>query len=225
MGKAGTAGANCNACLEKSMAVQTEKEITHLLLAWSEGDQSALERLAPLIQAELHRLAHHYMRGERAGHVLQTSALINEAYLRLIDWKNVQWQNRAHFFGVAAQLMRRILVDFARDRKYLKRGADALQVSLTEAAALPIHRSADLIALDEALNALAEIDSRKVRVVELRFFGGLEVEEAAEYLFDHGVPAYPYSTEMPVAVLGAKYKWARGAGAIPKAETADSPSR
>jgi len=182
MGKAGTAGANCNACLEKSMAVQTEKEITHLLLAWSEGDQSALDRLAPLIQAELHRLAHHYMRGERAGHVLQTSALINEAYLRLIDWKNVQWQNRAHFFGVAAQLMRRILVDFARDRKYLKRGGDALQVSLTEAAALPIHRSADLIALDEALNALAEIDSRKVRVVELRFFAGLSVDEVAEAL-------------------------------------------
>lgn len=160
----------------------TEKEITHLLLAWSDGDQSALDRLAPLIHAELHRLAHHYMRGERPGHVLQTSALVNEAYIRLIDWKNVQWQNRAHFFGVAAQLMRRILVDFARDKKYLKRGGDALHVSLSEAAALSVQRSADLIALDEALNALAEIDPRKVRVVELRFFGGLSIDETAEVL-------------------------------------------
>ena len=164
------------------MPVRTEKEITHLLLAWSDGDQSALDRLAPLIHAELHRLAHHYMRRERPGHMLQTSALVNEAYVRLIDWKNVRWQNRAHFFGVAAQLMRRILVDFARDRKYLKRGGDALQVSLTEAAALTVQRSADLIALDEALNALAEIDPRKVRVVELRFFGGLSVDEVAEVL-------------------------------------------
>lgn len=164
------------------MPVRTEKEITHLLLAWSDGDQSALDRLAPLIHAELHRLAHHYMRGERPGHVLQTSALVNEAYVRLIDWKNVRWQNRAHFFGVAAQLMRRILVDFARERKYLKRGGDALQVSLTEAAALTVQRGADLIALDEALNALAEIDPRKAQVVELRFFGGLSVDEVAEVL-------------------------------------------
>jgi RNA polymerase sigma factor (TIGR02999 family) len=122
------------------------------------------------------------MRRERPGHVLQTSALVNEAYVRLIDWKNVRWQNRAHFFGVAAQLMRRILVDFAREKKYLKRGGDALHVSLSEAAALTVQRSTDLIALDEALNALAEIDPRKVRVVELRFFGGLSVDEVAEVL-------------------------------------------
>src|SRR5204863_7934664 len=161
------------------MAVHSNKEITQLLVAWSEGDQSALEQLVSVIHSELHRLAHHYMRQERPGHMLQTSALVNEAYVRLIDWKNVRWQNRAHFFGVAAQLMRRILVDVARNRKYLKRGGDALQVSLTEAAALTVHRSADLIALDEALNALAEIDPRKVRVVELRFFGGLSVDEVA----------------------------------------------
>jgi RNA polymerase sigma factor (TIGR02999 family) len=105
------------------------KDITHLLVAWSEGDPSALDRLAPLIHAELHRLAHNYMRREQPGHLLQTSALINEAYIRLIDWKNVRWQNRAHFFGVAAQLMRRVLVDFAREKQYLKRGGGALQVS------------------------------------------------------------------------------------------------
>jgi RNA polymerase sigma factor (TIGR02999 family) len=122
------------------------------------------------------------MRRERPGHVLQTSALINEAYLRLIDWKNVRWQNRAHFFGVAAQLMRRILVDFARDRQYLKRGGGAVQVSLTEAASFIVHRSGDFVALDEALKALAEIDPRKVKVVEMRFFAGLSVEEVAELL-------------------------------------------
>src|SRR5687768_7695963 len=116
------------------MQVQTSKEITQLLTAWSEGDQSALDRLAPLIHAELHRLAHHYMSRERPGHLLQTSALVNEAYVRLIDWKNVRWQNRAHFFGVAAQMMRRILVDVARESQYLKRGGGALQVSLTQAA-------------------------------------------------------------------------------------------
>jgi RNA polymerase sigma factor (TIGR02999 family) len=122
------------------------------------------------------------MSRERPGHLLQTSALINEAYLRLIDWKNVRWQNRAHFFGVAAQLMRRILVDFARDRLYLKRGGGAFQVSLSEAASLVIQRSADFVALDEALKALAEIDPRKVKVVEMRFFAGLSIEEVAELL-------------------------------------------
>ena len=163
------------------MRAQSSKEITHLLVAWSEGDESALQQLAPLIHSELHRLAHNYMSRERPGHLLQTSALINEAYVRLIDWKNVRWQNRAHFFGVAAQLMRRILVDFARERKYFKRGGGALPVSLSEAA-LVVQQSPDFVALDEALTALGEIDSRKVQVVEMRFFAGLSVEEIAELL-------------------------------------------
>ena len=163
------------------MRAQSSKEITHLLVAWSEGDESALQQLAPLIHSELHRLAHNYMSRERPGHLLQTSALINEAYVRLIDWKNVRWQNRTHFFGVAAQLMRRILVDFARERKYFKRGGGALPVSLSEAA-LVVQQSPDFVALDEALTALGEIDSRKVQVVEMRFFAGLSVEEIAELL-------------------------------------------
>lgn len=164
------------------MQAQSSKEITGLLIAWCEGDESALDRLAPLIDSELHRLAHHYMSRERAGHLLQTSALVNEAYVRLIDWKNVRWQNRAHFFGVAAQMMRRILVDFARERQYLKHGGGTLQVSLSEAASFVVHRNPDLVALDEALNALAEVDPRKVRVVEMRFFAGLSVEEVADVL-------------------------------------------
>jgi len=165
-----------------SMQAQSSKQITRLLVAWSEGDESALDQLAPLIHAELHRLAHHYMSRERPGHLLQTSALINEAYIRLIDWKNVRWQNRAHFFGVAAQLMRRILVDFARDRQYVKRGGGTLLVSLSDAASFVVQRGEDFVALDEALTALAEIDPRKVRVVEMRFFAGLSVEEVAELL-------------------------------------------
>lgn len=164
------------------MRSHSSKEITRLLVAWSEGDQSALDQLAPLIHSELHRLAHHYMSRERPGHLLQTSALVNEAYLRLIDWKSVRWQNRAHFFGVAAQLMRRILVDFARERQYLKRGGGALQVSLSEAASFAMNRNADMVALDEALTALAEIDGRKSQVVEMRFFAGLSVEEVADVL-------------------------------------------
>ena len=164
------------------MQTHSPKEITRLLVAWREGDQSALEALAPLVHSELHRLAHHYMRRERPDHTLQTSALVNEAYIRLIDWKNVRWQNRAHFFAVSAQLMRRILVDFARDRQYLKRGGGARRVSLAEAASLTECREADLVALDEALTALAEVDGRKGQVVEMRFFGGLSVKEVAEVL-------------------------------------------
>jgi len=164
------------------MQTHSPKEITRLLVAWGDGDQSALEQLAPLVESELHRLAHHYMGGERPGHTLQTSALVNEAYIRLIDWKNVHWQNRAHFFAVSAQLMRRILVDFARERAVLKRGGGALQVSLAEADSLPVERSADLVALDEALVALSEMDQRKAQVVEMRFFGGLSVKEVAEVL-------------------------------------------
>ncbi len=164
------------------MQAHSSEEITALLIAWCEGDHTALDRLAPLIQSELHRLARHYMSRERPGHLLQTSALVNEAYLRLIDWKTVRWQNRAHFFGVAAQMMRRILVDFARERQYLKHGGGALQVSLDDAAAFVVHRNTDLVALDEALTALAEVDPRKVRVVEMRFFAGLSVEEVADVL-------------------------------------------
>jgi len=164
------------------MQTHSPNEITRLLTAWTDGDQSALEKLVPLVESELHRLAHHYMGRERPGHTLQTSALVNEAYIRLIDWKNVRWQNRAHFFAVSAQLMRRILVDFARDRNYLKRGGGALQVSLAEAESLPLERNDDLVALDEALAKLSQFDDRKGRVVELRFFGGLSVKEVAEVL-------------------------------------------
>jgi RNA polymerase sigma factor (TIGR02999 family) len=159
------------------------EEITQLLRAWSGGDEQALAKLTPLIYSELHRMAHRYMRQERSTHTLQTTALINEAYLRLIDWKNVRWQNRAHFFGVAARLMRRILVDFARSRSYAKRGGGGrVTVSLDEAAAVSRDRAREILALDEALQSLAVIDLRKSQIVELRFFGGLSVEETADVL-------------------------------------------
>lgn len=164
------------------MSLPSAREITGLLTAWSGGDESALERLAPFVYDELHRLAHHYMSRERPGHTLQTTALVNEAYVRLVNWREVQWQNRAHFFAVSAQMMRRILVDFARDKKYLKRGGGALRVSLSEAEAFTVERGTDLVELDEALSALAEVDPRKGQVVEMRFFGGLSVEEVAEVL-------------------------------------------
>jgi RNA polymerase sigma factor (TIGR02999 family) len=156
-------------------------DVTQLLVAWSDGDEAALEQLVPLIQAELHRLAKRYMRRELPGHALQTTALVNEAYLRLIEWKTARWQNRAHFFGVSAQLMRRILVDFARQRPKAREGT-AHQVSLDEALVIGHERSADIVALDEALKALAELDPRKSQIVEMRFFGGLSVEESAEVL-------------------------------------------
>jgi len=157
-------------------------EVTALLLAWNEGDPTALEKLTPLVYQELHRLARGYMGREHAGHTLQATALVHEAYLRLIDSSRVRWQNRAHFFAVSAQLMRRILVDFARSRHYLKRGGDAPRVSLSEAFEVAGEQDADLVALDDALQALASVDPRKVQVVELRFFGGLSVEETAEVL-------------------------------------------
>jgi RNA polymerase sigma factor (TIGR02999 family) len=160
---------------------QPPQQVTQLLVAWSDGDQAALDELVPLVQAELQRLARRYLGKERAGHVLQTSALVNEAYLRLIDWKNVRWQNRAHFFGVSAQLMRRILVDFARQRPRVG-GASVQQVSLEEALVVGDERAPDLVALDEALRSLAELDERKAKIVELRFFGGLSVDETAEVL-------------------------------------------
>ena len=161
------------------MSAPESHEVTELLVAWSDGDAAALERLAPLVHAELHRIARRYMSGERPGHTLQTTALVNEAYMRLIDWKNARWQNRAHFFGVSAQLMRRILVDFARSRPRV-RGEEARHVSLEEALIVSGERDADIVALDEALTSLAELDPRKARIVELRFFGGLSVEETAE---------------------------------------------
>src|SRR6516225_9594026 len=155
-------------------------EVSILLRAWSDGDQSALDRLTPIVYEELRRLARRYMKQERAGHSLQTTALVNEAYLRLVDYKRMRWQNRAHFFAVSAQLMRRILVDHAR-RHNLKRGAGVQHVSLEDSAVVR-ERDDDLVALDEALQALARFDCRKAEVVELRFFGGLSVDETAEVL-------------------------------------------
>lgn len=157
-------------------------EVTQLLLDWSNGNQAALDKLMPLVDRELHRLAHHYMRRENPGHTLQTTALVNEAYLKLVDQKQVRWKNRAHFFALAAELMRRILVDRARRRQSAKRGGGAYKISLDEAMIVSPKRGADLIALDEVLNRLAAIDPRKSKVVELRFFGGLSVEETAEAL-------------------------------------------
>src|SRR5262245_10570280 len=151
----------------------TSHEITNLLIAWSDGDRESLDKLAPLVQSELHRLARAYLAKERPGHILQATALVHEAYLRLIDWQNVRWQNRAHFFGVAAQMMRRILVDYAVKQKSEKHGGGARPVSLGEAAAVFSVRNPDLIALDAALDKLAALNSRQSRVIELRFFGGL----------------------------------------------------
>jgi len=162
------------------MSSPSRPEITGLLLAWRQGDSSALEKLVPLVEAELHRLAHRYLAQERPGHTLQTTALVNEAYLRLMDWKNVQWQDRAHFVGVAARLMRYILVGYARRQPHRKVGAQ--QVSLDQALEISHGRSADLVAIDDALKALAAFDVRKSQIVELRFFGGLSVEETAEVL-------------------------------------------
>jgi RNA polymerase sigma-70 factor (ECF subfamily) len=156
-------------------------EVSGLLRAWSEGDRGALDKLTSIVYDELHRLARHYMKRERPGHSLQTTALVNEAYTRLVDYKGMQWQNRAHFFAVSAQLMRRILVEHAR-RHNLKRGGGVQHVSLEETAMVGGERAADLVGLDEAMEALARLDPRKVQVVEMRFFGGLSVEETAEVL-------------------------------------------
>jgi RNA polymerase sigma-70 factor (ECF subfamily) len=162
--------------------IPQSQDVTQLLADWSNGDQAALDKLLPLVNNELRQLARRYMRRENPGHTLQTSALVNEAYLRLIDQKSVRWQNRAHFFGIAAQLMRRILIDHARSHHYAKRGGGALRVSLDEAAAVTDARAAELLAVDEALEKLTAMDARKGRIVELRFFGGLSLEETAEVL-------------------------------------------
>ena len=162
--------------------MDSSAEVTRLLVAWSDGDRAALDRLALLVQAELRRIARHYLRAEQPGHLLQTTALVNEAWLRLIDWRQVSWQNRAHFFSVAAQLMRRVLVDEARHCRALKRGGEALRVSLSAAVGVADEHGVELLALDVALQELAALDARKSRIVELRFFGGLSVEETAEVL-------------------------------------------
>lgn len=165
------------------MAARDEpQEITRLLLAWNEGDESALEKLVPLVYQELRRLAKRQMGRERPDHTLQTTALINEAYLQLVDVHNVRWNNRAHFFALCARLMRRILVDFARSRQYAKRGGGGQPISLDESLVVAPEKSRNLVAVDDALHALAKVDSRKAHVVELRFFGGLTEEEAAEVL-------------------------------------------
>jgi len=157
-------------------------DVTELLVAWSNGNQAARDQLMGVVYDELHRLARRYMRRESPGHTLQTSALLNEAFLRLVDQKNVQWQNRAHFFGIAAQMMRRILVDYARSRNYAKRGGGARALSLDEALVVSDARNEEVVNVHEALERLTEFDSRKGQIVELRFFGGLSIEETAEIL-------------------------------------------
>jgi RNA polymerase sigma factor (TIGR02999 family) len=158
------------------------KDVTVLLKAWTKGDEGALAELTPLIYGELHRLARHYMARERSSPTLETGAILNEAFLRLVHWKTARWQSRSHFYGLAAQIMRRVLVDHARSRGYRKRGGGVRPVKLDEAVVMSPERSPDLIALDEALNRLASVDARKSKVIELRFFGGLSVEETAEVL-------------------------------------------
>jgi RNA polymerase sigma-70 factor (ECF subfamily) len=158
------------------------QQVTQLLLAWGNGDQAARDELMPLVYEELRRLAHQCMRRERQGHTLQTSALVNEAYLRLVDQKSISWQSRAHFLGIAARLMRQVLVDYARKRRYAKRGGDQHRVPLDDVMIISQERAADVMALDEAMNDLAKIDPRQSQIVELRFFGGLSIEETAEVL-------------------------------------------
>jgi RNA polymerase sigma factor (TIGR02999 family) len=165
-----------------TLQTPTAPRVTALLQAWSAGDRTALDQLVPLVHAELRRLARRYMRRERAGHTLQTTALIHEAYIRLVDARGVSWQNRAHFFGISARIMRRVLVDFARERGYRKRGGGDHRVPLDEALLVADASDEDLVALDDALNALADVDTRKSRAIELRFFGGLSIEEAAVVL-------------------------------------------
>ena len=164
------------------MTDNSPKQVTQLLLDCSGGDQAAVDRLIPYVYDELHRLARRYIRQERAEHTLQATALVNEAYLRLVDQRQVRWQNRAHFFGIAAQLMRRILIDYARKRGYAKRGGGAVKIALDDGVTISQQRAADLVALDDALKQLTSIDLQQSRVVELRFFGGLTIEETAEVL-------------------------------------------
>jgi RNA polymerase sigma factor (TIGR02999 family) len=165
-----------------TMTHESKANITGLLLAWGKGDQSALEALTPHVQQELHRLAAHYMAGERPGHVLQATALVNEAYLKLVDWKGVHWADRAHFFGIAANMMRNVLVDYARSNARAKRGGGAVAVSLSEVDGHPFPAGADLVSIDAVLQDLERIAPRQGKVIELRYFGGLSLEETAEAL-------------------------------------------
>lgn len=160
----------------------SQNQVTQLLLDWGNGDKAALDKLVPVVYQELRRLAAYYMRRERPGHTLQTSALVNEAYMRLVDYSQMRWQSRAHFFAVAAQAMRRILVEHARKRHFAKRGGGAVKVSFDEAAIVSQEQAADLVALDDALTSLEAMDERKARIVELRYIGGLNIEETAEVL-------------------------------------------
>jgi RNA polymerase sigma-70 factor, ECF subfamily len=164
------------------VGVSPAHEVTQLLKAWTAGDETALDKLTPLVYEQLHRVAQRHMAGQRPGHPLQTTALVNEAYLRLVDCGQVNWQDRAHFFAVSAQMMRRILIDFARSRGYQKRGGGSPHISLEDAPSVSGEPDPNIVALDDALTALAKVDPRKSRVVELRFFGGLSVEETAEVL-------------------------------------------
>jgi len=164
------------------VAAQSREDVTELLRAWSDGQDGALDQLLPLVEAELRRLARGYMSRERRGHTLQVTALVNEAFLRMTDARHLRWQDRTHFLGIAARLMRRVLVDHARARGYRKRGGDAQRVTLTESLVVSPEPDLDLVTLDRALNALAAVDERKGRVIDLRFFGGLSVEETADVL-------------------------------------------
>ena len=164
------------------MSTSSSENVTELLVAWSDGDQAALDRLTPLVYNELHRLARRYMRRESPGHTLQTSALVNEAYIRLVDQRDVRWQNRSHFFGIAAQMMRRILVDHARSHGRAKRGGDAQRLSLDATVIMSKESVVDLVRIDEVLSKLAKFDPQKSRIVEMKFFGGLNTDEVAECL-------------------------------------------
>jgi len=189
------------------VAVSPTHEVTQLLKAWTAGDQKALEKLTPLVYEQLHRVAQHYMAGQRPGHTLQTTALVNEVYLRLVDCAQVNWQDRAHFLAVSAQLMRRILIDFARSRGYEKRGGGMLHVSLDDTPSVGNQPDPNIVALDDALKALAEVDDRKSRVVELRFFGGLSVEETAEIL---GVSAETVGRDWKLAKMWLLHELSSG---------------
>lgn len=164
------------------MSEPSTQHVTQLLLAWGNGDQAALDQLMPLVYDDLRRLAKRYMRGQQAGHTLQTTALVNEAYLRLIDSSRVNWQNRAHFYAISAQLIRRVLIDFARSKNSLKRGGEQIKVTLGEEIEVPFEKETNLVALDEALQKLAKFSLRQSQIVELRYFGGLSEEEIAETL-------------------------------------------
>ena len=168
--------------MESAGSTPSSAQVTRLLLAWSGGDEAALGQLVPLVHAELRRIARRHLRGERPGHTLQTHALINEAYMRLVDIRRVRWHDRGHFFAIASRLMRRVLVDHARSRGYQKRGGGVNKLSLDETPDVSAGRTRDLVALDDALNALEEVDARKSQVIELRFFGGLSVQETADVL-------------------------------------------